>query len=302
MARYLKIARLLPALMIALFGCSGDETTTPTTPDTTAPTVVSTSPADGTTDVLPTTSISATFSEAMDKWSFNSVTFVVGGGISGAYQYIDSSRTAVFTPSVNLAYNQLYTVTLDTAIKDLAGNQMDSQYVWSFTIVAPPPGVIMPLAVGNQWEFIKATYDTNFVDSVISEVLDTISIARDSLIQSETWFVGKSGKMYTNRTSGLWSRSAGGEAYLFLKYPAAVSDFYPANPDLGETITVQSTNAFLGVPHGNHYCYFYLSTVSDPSFRYRYYYEPDLGPVVHEKRTASSKLVERMSLKSLRLF
>lgn len=287
--------RFLPALAMAtLLGCSDDKTTTPPTPDTTPPTVESTSPADAATSVPLTTMISATFSEEMDKWTFNNVTFVVSGSVTGNIQYSD--KTVTLAPSSPLAYNQQYTVALTTDITDLAGNPLESDYTWSFRTT---PGTIMPLAVGNLWEFVKATYDTISGDSVVT--LDTIAIVRDSVIQSETWFVGKTGKMYINRSSGLWGRSSGGEAYLFLKYPAVAGDFYPGSPDLGETINVESTNILWGVPHGNHICYYYLSTVSDPTFKYRYYYKPNLGPVVHEKVTTSQKIVERKKLKSLTL-
>jgi hypothetical protein len=44
-----------------------------------------------------------------------------------------SGVTAIFTPTSPLAANTLYTATITTEAKDLAGNALASNYVWSFT-------------------------------------------------------------------------------------------------------------------------------------------------------------------------
>ena len=102
--------------------------------DTTAPTVSSTSSANGATGVAVNAAISVIFSEAMDASSINAATFTVKAGstaVPGTVSY--SGNTATFTPTDNLAYSTSYTATITTGAKDLAGNALASDYVWSFT-------------------------------------------------------------------------------------------------------------------------------------------------------------------------
>ena len=99
--------------------------------DTTPPTVFSTNPADTATNVAVNTTITATFSEAMDSSTINTSTFTLSGGVTGTVTY--SGTTATFTPSSNLAYNTTYTATVTTGVRDTSGNAMASNYTWSFT-------------------------------------------------------------------------------------------------------------------------------------------------------------------------
>jgi hypothetical protein len=121
--------------------------TTGAVPDTTPPTVTAVSPGIGATDVSIASTITATFSEAMDASTVNTTTFtLVNGGspVSGTITY--AGTTATFTPSSNLAYDTTYTATITTGVKDLAGNAMAADYPWSFTTEAPPVLGISPSA------------------------------------------------------------------------------------------------------------------------------------------------------------
>jgi hypothetical protein len=118
--------------------------TTGVAADAIAPVVISTVPANGATGVAFNTKVSATFSEVMDPSSINATTFTLKQGatiIAGTVTY--SGTTATFSPNVNLAANTLYTATITTGAKDLAGNTLAANYVWSFTtgaisdIIAP---------------------------------------------------------------------------------------------------------------------------------------------------------------------
>jgi hypothetical protein len=113
--------------------------------DTTPPSVTSINPAGNATGVSVSTSITATFSEAMDSSTITTSTFTVSG-VSGTVTY--SGNTATFTPSGNLAYNTTYTATITTGVRDLAGNAMASNYTWSFTTASgtePPPATLTNL-------------------------------------------------------------------------------------------------------------------------------------------------------------
>jgi uncharacterized delta-60 repeat protein len=115
--------------------------TTLVTPDTTPPTVISTYPVNGATDVAANAIITATFSEPMDATTVTAATFTVkdvaNNPISGVV--ICSGRTAFFSPSTNLSLSTAYTATITVTVKDLAGNAMVSAYSWGFTTSATPP-------------------------------------------------------------------------------------------------------------------------------------------------------------------
>jgi hypothetical protein len=116
--------------------------------DVIAPTVISTIPANGATGVAFDTDLSATFSEAMDPATINGVTFTLKNGatsVAGNVTY--AGIKAMFSPSVNLSAGTLYTATITTGAKDLAGNSLATNYVWSFTTMAPV--VVTPNILGS---------------------------------------------------------------------------------------------------------------------------------------------------------
>jgi hypothetical protein len=108
--------------------------TTGAAPDLIKPTLLSTAPFNGETDVLLGNKLSVTFSEALDPATISATTFTLNQGataVSGTLNY--SGVTAVFTPDNELAGNSVYTARLTTAITDLAGNALETDSVWSFT-------------------------------------------------------------------------------------------------------------------------------------------------------------------------
>lgn len=115
--------------------------TTAAAADTTPPTVQSTSPASNATGVNTTTSLSAVFSEPLAAASVNATNVTVSGGVSGTVSL--SSATVTFTPGAPLTANTRYTVTLKGGaggVRDLAGNPLAQDYLWSFTTAAATAG------------------------------------------------------------------------------------------------------------------------------------------------------------------
>jgi uncharacterized protein (TIGR03437 family) len=113
--------------------------TTGATPDTIQPTVTSTVPASGATNVAIGNALSVTFDEAMNPLSINTSTFSLVQGttpVAGTVTY--AGLTATFTPLAALAPNAQFTATVSAAVSDLAGNDLLSSYVWSFTTGATP--------------------------------------------------------------------------------------------------------------------------------------------------------------------
>jgi hypothetical protein len=112
--------------------------TTGTSANTTPPTVVSTVPASAAVTVPTNTVVTATFSKAMDPTGVTTIgTFTLavagagGAAVPGTVQY--AGTTVTFTPTAALAANKQYTATITTAAKDLTGNALAANYVWSFT-------------------------------------------------------------------------------------------------------------------------------------------------------------------------
>ncbi len=128
---------LLPSLLVVCVAAC-DEGNDGWSWDIKAPTVSSVSPANGALNVTFSTSISATLSEAMDESTINTSTFILmgtGGGVTGAVSYDSNTNTAFFAPSGDLAYDKLYTTTITTGMRDAAGNNLASDYHWSFTTI-----------------------------------------------------------------------------------------------------------------------------------------------------------------------
>jgi methionine-rich copper-binding protein CopC len=112
--------------------------------DNSAPTVVSTTPPNGSSGVAVDTPITATFSEAIDPSSLNNSTFTVSG-VTGTVSYDPSGSTATFIPNIPLAYSTSYTAMV-IGVKDPAGNTMAAGQSWTFT-TEPMPDKTPPTAV-----------------------------------------------------------------------------------------------------------------------------------------------------------
>ena len=108
--------------------------TTGTAVDTTAPTVISTTPASAGTGISLNASVNAIFSKQMNPLTISPSTFTLVQGttsVAGTVTY--SGTTAVFKPNSNLAASTAYTATISTGVKDLSGNALASNNSWSFT-------------------------------------------------------------------------------------------------------------------------------------------------------------------------
>jgi alkaline phosphatase len=102
--------------------------------DTRSPIVLFTDPLDGTKDVPVNYVITANFSEPMDSSTITTGTFFLSDGaiaIAGEVSYTD--MTSTFTSTASLENDNTYTATITTGVKDMAGNPLLTDYVWSFT-------------------------------------------------------------------------------------------------------------------------------------------------------------------------
>jgi hypothetical protein len=164
---------LVAFLLVFVAGC-GEETVT-------VPTVVSTIPANGATDVVVNTLISATFSMAMNPASIDATTFTVsgpGGAVAGTVSY--SGETATFTPAAVLVYGTTYTGTITTGATAPGGTPLPANYVWTFSTVTPPPTVISTIPANGATnvpvsQVLSATFSEAMTPSSISSATFTVT-------------------------------------------------------------------------------------------------------------------------------
>ena len=98
------------------------------------PVVSSTVPANGASGVPLNQIISVTFNKEMNPATINTSSIIItvaGVVIPGTISY--SGNTATFSPTSRLAANTLHTGRVTTVVKDLAGNALQTDYIWTFT-------------------------------------------------------------------------------------------------------------------------------------------------------------------------
>jgi len=119
---------------IALAGNKVWSFTTGVLSDDIEPTVSITNPLNNALNIERNKTIEATFSEEMDPLTINTSTFSLKQGstiVPGSVNY--SGSMATFNPTNTLAAETVYTATITTGAKDLAGNSIAGNKVWSFT-------------------------------------------------------------------------------------------------------------------------------------------------------------------------
>ena len=151
--------------------------------DTTAPLVSSTLNANGATGVAINTKVGATFSEAMDPASISASTFTFKQGataVAGAVSY--SGLNAVFTPAAALAPSTTYTATITSGAKDLAGNALAGDYVWSWTTAAQADTTAPTITLVNPADLATNVAVNSSVNATFSEAMDPLSINTASFV------------------------------------------------------------------------------------------------------------------------
>ncbi|MEZ5098336.1 MAG: DUF6605 domain-containing protein [Thermoleophilia bacterium] len=110
-------------------------------PDPT-PQVTSRTPAPGATGVARTSTVTATFSVAMNASTLGASSFTLTGPgttpVAATVTYDGPSRTATLTPNAVLAYSTTYTARLTTAVQGSDGTPLASAVTWTFTTQSAP--------------------------------------------------------------------------------------------------------------------------------------------------------------------
>ncbi|MET0394621.1 MAG: Ig-like domain-containing protein [Chitinophagaceae bacterium] len=189
------------------------------------PTVISTDPANAATNVAAGKVITATFSTAMNPATITGTTFLLKQGttsIAGVVTY--SGTTASFTPSAALTANTVYTATITTGARNVAGNPLAADYVWSFTTGS------VPAVVSTD----PANLATNVLPSKI--ITATFNMAMDPLTINSATFVLKQGA-----TSVLG----------VITYSGTTATFTPAAPLAANTVYTGTITTGAKNPAGN---------------------------------------------------
>ncbi|PKL51122.1 MAG: hypothetical protein CVV42_00755 [Candidatus Riflebacteria bacterium HGW-Riflebacteria-2] len=162
--------------------------TTGAAPDIVAPTVTSTSPADGETDVPTNKSVTALFSESMDSATISNTTFTLTGPsgalVSGMVSYVGT--TATFKPAAELGNSKTYTARISTGAKDMAGNAIAAVKTWSFTTGALPDTIAPSVVSVDPADAATSVATNKIVTANFSENMDSATITNTTFTVRES--------------------------------------------------------------------------------------------------------------------
>ncbi len=195
--------------------------TTGVAPDVTRPTVIITDPVNGATNVDPDKKISAGFSEAMDPMTINATSFLLTQGGTAVFGIVTyTGTTATFSPAADLASNTMYTATITTLAKDLSGNAIQNNYVWTFTTKE----VVLPPSLGTASMFGAFGGAAGITNQGINTVINNGSIGTIGASTLITGFHdGTTGDVYTE--TPLNKGDVKGRIYTAPPFPGTETSF-----------------------------------------------------------------------------
>ena len=153
------------------------------TSDITSPVVNSTTPANLVTGVAINSNVAATFSEVMDSATITSSTVTLKQGatvIPSAVTY--AGKIATLNPTSNLSSNTVYTATVTTGVKDLAGNSLAVNKTWSFTTGTVADTTAPTVSFTNPANSDSGVYINDDITATFSEAMDAPTITTSTFI------------------------------------------------------------------------------------------------------------------------
>lgn len=225
------LTTLAIAMVILIAGCKKDDFVETVG---VCPAVISTSPASAAIGVSLDKIITATFNEAMNPVTITEESFTLElaakgvTSVAGTVSY--AGTTASFTPSSPLMPSTDYTGTVTTAVKDLMGNAIQTDYVWTFTSGPLPLVISVDPAINGANVVLNKVVTANF------------SVPMDPLTLTAATFTLKQGVT---------------PVYGTVSYAGSTAHFTPfssllSNTNYTATITTGAKSA-QGIPLANDY-------------------------------------------------
>ena len=117
-------------LVVLISGCSKDDVQ-----ETIgiSPIVLSANPENGTINVPLDKKISVVFDQEMKTATVDPTSFTIQGTTAVAGTVSVSEKTATFSPTAPLTANTTYTGTIKTTVKNIFGQALETNYVWTFS-------------------------------------------------------------------------------------------------------------------------------------------------------------------------
>lgn len=190
------MSAMLTTVILAAFvgGCKKDDFVE--TPGV-CPVVESTNPAAGATSVPLDQVITATFNEKMNPATITQASFtlstLIGSAnseIPGTLTYDESGATISFDPVSPLVTNTTYVAVVKSTVKDLRGNSLQGDYIWSFSTGS----ALLPVVISTD----PSNGATNVVLNKIIEA--TFNMPMDPLSLTAATFTVKQGTTSTGGT------------------------------------------------------------------------------------------------------
>ncbi|GFJ89292.1 hypothetical protein Prum_029340 [Phytohabitans rumicis] len=211
-------SQTIKGIQYAFFTAStGNYVATYTTGDSAAPTIVSTTPADGSTSAAVSDPITVRFSEAMASATINTsnIELRTSGGalVTSTVAYDAGTTSAVITPSAALAAGASYTVTVkgNPGVNDSAGNTMAGNYTFSFTTTPPSSTVFGFDQVGSQVDSGSQNHmnGSRFVTGAAGQTVTTMAVYMTNVTSNNQYQLaiytdsnGSPGTLVASSTSG----------------------------------------------------------------------------------------------------
>jgi len=244
-----------------------------------APTVTSVTPANGSTGLTANTTVTATFSEAMNASTISASTFTLtaqgGSAVSATVSYNASSFTATLTPKAALTANTTYTAAVTTGAVGATGSALANVNSWSFTVAqgAVPAVAAVTPASGSTGVAITSTVTATFSEAMDASTVtgSTFTLTGGGASVTGTISVDPTGTIFTLTpsaplaynttytgliTTGVEAASQPPEVALAANYswsfttalppPATVSAVTPAGGSTGVAITGTTVTATFG--------------------------------------------------------
>jgi O-glycosyl hydrolase len=243
-----------------------------TTAQAPVPTVTAVTPASGSTGVAVASTVTATFSEAMDATTVTNSTFTLTGGgasVTGAITVDPTNTIFTLTPSTPLAYNTTYTVLITTGVQAASAAPevpLAADYTWSFTTGPPPVATVSAVTPASgstgipiTGQTVTATFGAAMTSSTINPstftltgpsgaVAGTVSYNANTFVATLTPSVAFAyGATYTATIAASVTDSLGGQlgtpyTWSFTTVKATVPTVTSVTPTSGAT-GVLATNA-----------------------------------------------------------